>query len=94
MSLPTQIDNENVDGLLKKRINPTTLSELEDLIDKSSNSYECHWEAISRILYIYAKCNKGIDYVQGMNEILAPIYYVFASDSDPVSASFLFTQLD
>lgn len=38
-----------------------------------------HWEAIERILFIYAKLNPGVGYVQGMNEILAPIYYVFAA---------------
>ncbi|KAI8388780.1 rab-GTPase-TBC domain-containing protein [Radiomyces spectabilis] len=39
-----------------------------------------HWEAIERILFIYAKLNPGVGYVQGMNELLAPIYYVFAKD--------------
>jgi len=36
-----------------------------------------------RILFVYAKLNSAICYVQGMNEILAPIYYVFANDLDP-----------
>lgn len=31
---------------------------------------------MSRILYIYAKLNPRILYVQGMNEILAPIFYL------------------
>ncbi|KAI7866029.1 rab-GTPase-TBC domain-containing protein [Spinellus fusiger] len=39
-----------------------------------------HWEAIERLLFIYAKLNPGVGYVQGMNELLAPIYYVFAKD--------------
>ena len=39
-----------------------------------------HYKALRRILFIYAKLNPGIAYVQGMNEILGPIYYVFASD--------------
>ncbi|KAI8330172.1 rab-GTPase-TBC domain-containing protein [Chlamydoabsidia padenii] len=39
-----------------------------------------HWEVIERILFIYAKLNPGIGYVQGMNELLAPIYFVFAND--------------
>src|SRR5690606_32483047 len=33
-----------------------------------------------RILYIYAKLNPDVNYVQGMNEILAPIYYCFSVD--------------
>eukprot|EP00941_MAST-03F_sp_MAST-3F-sp1_P001918 g1918.t1 len=40
--------------------------------------------AIERILYMYAKMNPGISYVQGMNEILAPIYYVFVSDASKI----------
>ncbi|XP_074655059.1 TBC1 domain family member 13-like isoform X1 [Tubulanus polymorphus] len=41
---------------------------------------EAHWEVCERILFIYAKLNPGQGYVQGMNEILGPIYYVFATD--------------
>eukprot|EP01132_Coremiostelium_polycephalum_P008523 gene8523-10478_t len=41
-----------------------------------------HYEALRRILFIYAKLNPGIRYVQGMNEILGPIYYIFAIDPD------------
>ncbi len=39
---------------------------------------ETHHDVIKRILFVYAKLNPGIRYVQGMNEILAPVYYVFA----------------
>jgi len=42
--------------------------------------YDLHWEALERILFIYAKLNPGIGYIQGMNEILGPIYYVLAND--------------
>lgn len=41
---------------------------------------EAHWEVVERILFIYAKLNPGIAYVQGMNEIVGPIYYTFATD--------------
>ncbi|XP_015775097.1 PREDICTED: TBC1 domain family member 13-like isoform X1 [Acropora digitifera] len=41
---------------------------------------EAHWEVVERILYIYAKLNPGLGYVQGMNEIIGPLYYVFCSD--------------
>ncbi|GIY76195.1 TBC1 domain family member 13 [Caerostris darwini] len=44
---------------------------------------EAHWEVVERILFIYAKLNPGQSYVQGMNEIIGPIYYTFASDPDP-----------
>lgn len=43
---------------------------------------EAHWEVLERILFLYAKLNPGQGYVQGMNEIVGPIYYAFASDAD------------
>ncbi|XP_012940740.1 TBC1 domain family member 13 [Aplysia californica] len=43
---------------------------------------EAHWEVVERILFLYAKLNPGLGYVQGMNEILGPIYYTFATDPD------------
>jgi hypothetical protein len=39
-------------------------------------------ESLRRILMIFAKLNPGIRYVQGMNEVLAPIFYVFKNDPD------------
>ncbi|MCL4125860.1 UNVERIFIED_CONTAM: hypothetical protein GTU68_005127 [Idotea baltica] len=41
---------------------------------------EAHWEVVERILFIYAKLNPGQSYVQGMNEIIGPLYYTFATD--------------
>ena len=41
---------------------------------------EAHWEVVERILFLYAKLNPGQSYVQGMNEIIGPIYYSFAGD--------------
>eukprot|EP01017_Pseudomicrothorax_dubius_P037041 TRINITY_DN5379_c0_g1_i1.p1 TRINITY_DN5379_c0_g1~~TRINITY_DN5379_c0_g1_i1.p1 ORF type:complete len:411 (+),score=70.39 TRINITY_DN5379_c0_g1_i1:160-1392(+) len=43
---------------------------------------ETHNEVLLRILFIYAKLNSGVSYVQGMNEVLAPIYFCFSNDSD------------
>lgn len=43
---------------------------------------EAHWEVVQRILFLYAKLNPGQSYVQGMNEIIGPIYYIFASDNN------------
>lgn len=39
-----------------------------------------HYDVLSRLLFIYAKVNPGLCYVQGMNEILAPIYYALMTD--------------
>ncbi|XP_038216913.1 TBC1 domain family member 13 [Zerene cesonia] len=43
---------------------------------------EAHWEVVERMLFLYAKLNPGQGYVQGMNEIMGPIYHVFAIDPD------------
>lgn len=43
---------------------------------------EAHWEVLERILFLYAKLNPGQGYVQGMNEIVGPIYHTFACDPD------------
>ena len=40
-------------------------------------------EALEAILLVFAKLNSGIKYVQGMNEVLAPIYFVLATDPRP-----------
>uniref|UniRef100_A0A1I7US37 TBC1 domain family member 13 n=1 Tax=Caenorhabditis tropicalis TaxID=1561998 RepID=A0A1I7US37_9PELO len=49
---------------------------------------EFHWHIVERILFIYAKLNPGVQYVQGMNELVAPIYYVFANDADEEWAAY------
>lgn len=52
---------------------------------------DLHWEAIERILFIYAKLNPGVGYVQGMNEILGPLYYLLANDPNEVSRGTAFS---
>ncbi|WCJ33180.1 Ypt/Rab-GAP domain of gyp1p superfamily protein [Euphorbia peplus] len=44
-------------------------------------------DALRNILNVFAKLNPGIRYVQGMNELLAPIYYVFRNDPDEEMAA-------
>lgn len=43
-------------------------------------SAKANQDALKNILIVYAKLNPGIRYVQGMNEILAPLFYVFKND--------------
>ncbi|GMH20287.1 hypothetical protein Nepgr_022128 [Nepenthes gracilis] len=45
-------------------------------------------EALKNILVVFAKLNPGIRYVQGMNEILAPLFYVFRNDPDEENAAY------
>lgn len=47
-----------------------------------------NYDAMKRILFVYAKLNPGVRYVQGMNEILGTLFYVFASDPDKGWARF------
>lgn len=35
---------------------------------------------MKRVLFVFAKLNRGLRYVQGMNELLAPIYYQFKKE--------------
>ena len=42
------------------------------------NIKETHADVIVRILFIYSTFFPDISYVQGMNEIIAPIYYIFS----------------
>ncbi|XP_060212753.1 uncharacterized protein LOC132640254 [Lycium barbarum] len=44
-------------------------------------------DALRIILIIFAKLNPGIRYVQGMNEILAPLFYVFRNDPNEEDAA-------
>lgn len=39
-------------------------------------------QEMSRALFVFAKLNPGLRYVQGMNELLAPLYYQFRNDTD------------
>ena len=49
-----------------------------DLSSEDVNNFiEAHSDALARILFIFARLNMGIKYVQGMNEILAVVYYCF-----------------
>jgi len=71
----------------RRGVGPTTLSSskkkaVEDYTPIMESGQEAHWEVVERILFLYAKLNPGQGYVQGMNEIIGPIYYVLASDSD------------
>ncbi|XP_061657742.1 TBC1 domain family member 13 isoform X3 [Syngnathoides biaculeatus] len=80
-TLKAQTVNRNRSGVTNvsspgKSLNLYPSNEYEVLPSGS----EAHWEVVERILFIYAKLNPGIAYVQGMNEIVGPIYYTFATD--------------
>ncbi|GAA95732.1 uncharacterized protein L969DRAFT_101824 [Mixia osmundae IAM 14324] len=37
-----------------------------------------HWEVLERLLYIFAQLNPGLGYVQGMADVLSPLYFAIA----------------
>ena len=42
-----------------------------------------NYDTLRRILFFYAKEHQDINYVQGMNEIIAIIFYIFSKDDNP-----------
>ncbi|XP_023298207.2 TBC1 domain family member 13 isoform X2 [Lucilia cuprina] len=82
--VPSVLKSANVErkGLGVTKINLIT-KRSEETYKAMEEGLEAHWEVVQRILFLYAKLNPGQGYVQGMNEIVGPIYYVMASDPDP-----------
>ncbi len=56
--------------------------------NSKKNLEETHYDVIKRMLFYYAK-EHTISYVQGMNEIIALIYYIFANDDNPFFKKFI-----
>jgi len=52
------------------------------LVTDAVSNFSFIQESLKKLLLIFAKLNAGIRYVQGMNEILAPLFFVFQSDLD------------
>jgi len=65
--------NMHTDRLLKQAETKKAELTLED----KKLYIETHSDVLARVLFIYAKLNPGIKYVQGMNEVLAVLYYCF-----------------
>ena len=70
---PNRNSAEDMDRLERQQHTKKSDLSSEDV----NNFIEAHSDALARILFIYARLNAGIKYVQGMNEILAVIYYCF-----------------
>lgn len=76
-----KVNAEELNNFITKKQN-CTYSDYKTVYSLQHNqSYQTHFDILGRILYVYSKLNKDVSYVQGMNEILAPIYYCYASDS-------------
>jgi len=83
--LTTRVSNETLNSAIVERkglgITKITSRQLDN-VGPNEPLGEAHWEVVERILFIYAKLNPGQSYVQGMNEIIGPIYYTLATDVD------------
>lgn len=62
-----------------------TYPDLAFFLDTSQGSRR--YDALLRVLFIYAKVNHGVRYVQGMNELVGALFFVLANDSDAVWAA-------
>jgi hypothetical protein len=65
------------------------------LASKEKQRKTYRYDYMTRILFIYSKLNPKIQYVQGMNEILAPIFYLVnvtkpCHDIEEASCFFMF----
>jgi Rab-GTPase-TBC domain len=57
-----------------------THPDLSFFLDPYQNVGKRRYAALERILFVWSKYNKGVRYVQGMNEIVGILYYVLAND--------------
>ena len=69
---------------------PRTQFEVPFFKEKSKISKnETNYDVLKRILYIYARKHIDISYVQGMNEIVAVLYYIYNLDENPYIKPFI-----
>lgn len=57
-----------------------THPDLHFFLEPEDDLGQRRYAALERILFVWAKLNKGVRYVQGMNEIVGSIYFVLATD--------------
>ena len=81
---PTDKTRVNTDEecvkMLERRKTCTFKSVEEIYYDETEN--EIHVDVLKRILFIYSIICPDISYHQGMNELLAPIYYIYSYDKE------------
>ena len=86
-SSETDVDSSTVDFVdsvqlldqIRKDVD-RTFPDLKFFLDPERNLGKRRYAALERILFTWSRFNKGVNYVQGMNEIVGTIYYVLAND--------------
>lgn len=53
-----------------------------------NNDKENNYDVLRRILFYYAHEHSEVSYVQGMNEIIAIIFYIFSKDDNPFNMKY------
>ena len=48
-----------------------------------------NYDTLRRILFYYAKEHSDVNYIQGMNEIIAIIFYIFSKDDNPFNKEYI-----
>lgn len=90
------LDNtRNMSAEDKKRLEMQSETKKSDLRPDDLAKYiDTHADVLHRILFIYAKLNPGVKYIQGMNEVLAVLYYCYVvndysedDDEEPIIPS-------
>jgi hypothetical protein len=61
-----------------------THPDLSFFLDPDQNLGDRRYAALERILFVWAKYNQGVRYVQGMNELVSAMYYVLANDTNEI----------
>ena len=72
-------NNEELINIYKKRKN-WNFSKIEDIYQYDNFENETHADVLTRILFTYSSLFQDVSYHQGMNELLAPIYYCYSYD--------------
>ena len=75
-----EIKKEELQKLIEKKKN-CSFTDLNDIY-YDPGIYEIHVDVLKRILFIYTYINQDISYHQGMNELLAPIFYCYSYDKN------------
>ena len=72
-------NKEEILNIYEKRKN-WDFSKIKDVYQYDNFENETHSDVLIRILFTYSYIIKDVSYHQGMNELLAPIYYCYSYD--------------
>jgi hypothetical protein len=89
---PNNITNESDLAILKQIDKDLPRTRVDTPLFKDKSQFltnEINYDVLRRILYYYAKENEEVKYIQGMNEIIAIIFYIFSSDENPFIKPFI-----